>query len=308
MHPGAATSLFDNCAYSLQDVLRRAERHELQSFPLNLSLSFSGEFIERDFTAKNVIGIIRGTEVAEEQSALLISAHYDHLGVGPVVLGDSIYNGLIDNAAGVAAALEIGRNLAINQNKFRRSVILLFTTGEEKGLLGARYYTDHPLIPLHQTIANINIDGLAMFDTFYDVVGIGAELSNLQIFLENALNKLSFKYVSTPQIIEDSESFSRSDQFAFANGGIPSMLIMEGFQWKHYNPDQAIRKFQSWMDHIYHSPFDDINQPINFYAALSHVQIILSTAEYILQHDETPIWKPSVKFHNIRLQTIAERK
>jgi Zn-dependent M28 family amino/carboxypeptidase len=308
LNPRAAALLFEDCQYSMSDVLLKAAKHEIKSFPLHRSISFAGEFIERDFTAKNVIGLIRGSDQDLRENYLLISAHYDHLGVGPILLGDSIYNGVMDNAAGVAASLEIGRILSKHRDNLKRSTILLFSTGEEKGLLGAKYYVDHPTFPLYKTITNINIDGLAMFDTFHDVVAIGAELSDLGKFLHEALAKQPFKYIPTPEIIEKSESFSRSDQFAFANGGIPSMLIMEGFHWDNYSPEQAVQKFQTWMNFIYHSPFDDINQPINYFAALNHSQIILSTAYYILNQENVPEWIPSVKYHTIRLQTMAEKR
>ena len=86
------------------------------------------------------------------------------------------------------------------------------------------------------------------------------------------------------------------------------MLIMEGFHWDNYSQEQAIQKFRSWMDFIYHSPFDDINQPINYFAALSHIQIILSTVFIMANHEKEPVWTPYSKYHTIRLQTIAEER
>ena len=308
LHPKAASHLFHQADHSLEEVFALARQHKILSFPLHLSLSFTGEFIERDFSAKNVIGLIRGSGDEQEKGYLLISAHYDHLGIGPAVLEDSIYNGVSDNASGVAAALEIGRILAKHRSQLKRSVILLFTTGEEKGLLGARFYVDHPIFPLYKTMANINIDGLAMFDTFRDVVAIGSKLSSLHELVITALNESPYTYSSTPEIIEKSESFSRSDQIAFAHGGIPSMLIMEGFHWDNYTPDQATEKFQNWMNYLYHSPFDDIHQPLNYFAALNHSQIILWIAYQLSTQQEVPEWKSAVKYRIIRLQTIAEKR
>lgn len=304
--PESAARLFDESGYSLSDVVQMAANNNLKSFPLNKQLSFKGEFIERNFTAANLVGLVHGKE--QKDSYILISAHYDHLGLGPVVEGDSIYNGVVDNATGVAAALEIARVMAKLPEPPERSIIFLLTTGEEKGLLGATYYTDHPIYPLYKTVANINIDGLAIFDTFNEVVGIGSELSNLDQFLVEASDLLNLSISGLPNEFLTTESFARSDQIAFAQAGIPSMLIMEGLHQKHQSEKQALEKFIHWMEATYHTPFDDLNQPIDNEAMLEHTRVILATILLLANSDQTPEWKPGVAYKNIRLQTIAEKR
>jgi hypothetical protein len=308
IHPEAANRLFTHCPFSLQDVQKMAREHRIQSFPLSQAISFKGDFIERDFTARNVLGWIEGSDPDLKDSYLILSAHYDHLGYGPPVMGDSIYNGVLDNAAGCAALLEIARTFSNLEQKPKRSILFLLTTGEEKGLLGSNYYVDHPVFPLFKTVANINIDGLAMFDLFEDVIGLGTDLSDLGDYLSQATSYLSLRYATIPGDIESPIAYSRSDQIVFAFGGIPSILIMEGFEWKNYPGNRAKEKFQSWLDNIYHSPFDDLNQPLNYFAALKHTQIILLTSYIIAQSQKVPEWKNNVKYLRIRLQTIAEKR
>jgi hypothetical protein len=308
IHPGEAERLFEHSPYSLNDIMRKAEKHSVHSFPLSASIAFRGDFLERDFSAKNVVGMIEGSDLKRKNSYIIISAHFDHLGFGPAVLGDSIYNGVMDNASGCAALLEIARSISQSETKPKRSILFILTTGEEKGLLGATYYVDHPIFPLHKTIANINIDGLAMFDRFNDVIGIGSHLSDLGEYVQKAAEKVSVNYSQTPENIANSVAYSRSDQIAFAHGGIPSILIMEGFEWKNLSREQAIRKFQFWLDNIYHSPFDDLNQPLNYIAAVKHTQIILLSIYLIDERLQVPQWEKNVKYQKIRLQTIAEKR
>lgn len=177
--PQSAALLFAGAAHDLERIYQMERQSHLHSCPLRTSLSFKGKFRERDFLGHNVLGCLEGADPELKKSCLILSAHYDHLGIGPPVRGDSIYNGVFDNAAGVAALLEIAAALSRLDPPPARSVLFIFLTGEEKGLLGSTYYLDHPAFPLYRTIANINVDGLAMFDTFNDAVGIGAEYSTL---------------------------------------------------------------------------------------------------------------------------------
>ncbi len=308
LHPNIAFKLFEDALFSFNDVLAMNKNNAVQSFPLARCISFRGKFKERDFTDKNVVGLLEGRDPDLKDSYLLISSHYDHLGIGPPIKGDSIYNGVFDNAAGVSAQLELARIFAQLPKKPRRSIIFLFLTGEEKGLLGSTYYTDHPLVPLYRTIANINIDGLAMFDTFYDIIGIGIEFSTLEEYLQQTADYLDLKISPLPSPFGLNESFAHSDQISFANAGIPSMLISEGLNLQNYTYEEAFQKVINWQDDFYHTPFDDLNQTINYQAARQHTQVLLTTCFLIANSVNTPQWHGNVKYYNIRLQTIAERR
>jgi hypothetical protein len=308
MNVAAAAKLFDGAPFDLSQVLEMEKRLTVHSFPLNTRLRFSGQSMERDFSASNIAGLLPGRHSGKNDSYVLISAHYDHLGVGPDVKGDSIYNGVMDNAVGVAALLEIARVLKNFTAPQERSTVFLFTTGEEEGLLGSTYYADHPLVPLYKTVANINIDGLAMFDRFKNVVGVGAELSTLDECLTKVAAEQGYYVSPIPPQFSTSESFARSDQIAFAKAGIPAVLIAEGFDGYDLTQSEILRRMIRWMRNIYHSPFDDLQQPINYDAVLQHCRFICSFCHALANSHEEIKWKPGTPYINMRLRSMAERR
>ncbi|MBN2356526.1 M20/M25/M40 family metallo-hydrolase [candidate division KSB1 bacterium] len=308
LNPKAARKIFSHAEYSFEQVLEMSRTHALLSFPLNGAVSFRGEFKQREFLAKNVLGWIEGSHPRRKNEYLILSAHYDHLGIGQAVDGDSIYNGVGDNAIGVAGLLEIARLIKRQPQKPERSVIFLFTTGEEKGLLGATFYLDHAPVPHYKTVANINIDGLAMFDEFKEVVGVGADLSSLGSILQGVIEKMALKLAPIPIEFTATESFSRSDQMAFAAAGIPAILIMEGPSYLRLTREEGIRRMIEWSMERYHTPFDDLSQPIFLPATRQHCRIIYAFANRILEMEETPEWIPGTPYINARLQSIAKKR
>lgn len=308
MNPDAATILFERANFSLDQVIEMDRIGSIHSFELNMSFSFKGTFLEREFFASNVIGMYEGRNSKPNDTYLIVSAHYDHLGIGPSAAGDSIYNGVLDNAIGVAATMEIARIFAALPEKPAHSVIFLFLTGEEKGLLGSTYYLDHPIVPLHKTIANLNIDGLAVNDLFNDVVGIGAELSTLGDHLCKVAEQLDLNVSPIPSQFLATESFARSDQIAFARAGIPSILIAEGLNYKSMTQQQALHATTEWYKNVYHTPFDDLNQPINYEAARQHCQVLFAFCWSLANSPALPEWNPGTPFINERLRTIAEKR
>lgn len=308
LNPNQARDLFAGSGYSFQDVLEMDKFNAVKSFPLVTKLAFSGEFRQRDFLAANVIGKIEGSDPILAETAVLVSAHYDHLGTGFPVSGDSVYNGVFDNAMGVAVALEIARILNLPENKPKRTVLFLFTTGEEKGLLGAQYYTFHPVFPLYKTTANLNIDGISGFDEFTDVIGIGSEFSGLGQILDWALKQNKLKQSGIPKSQLTSESFFRSDHFAFSSAGIPSLSVLEGTHYKHLSEDAAETIKMNWDQTRYHTPFDDLNQPINWPAVYQHASLLINIIKETADFQDDILWTRQSPYRNIRLQTIAEKK
>ena len=306
MNTKAATLLFQDAKISLHEILQ--SQNEIASYPLAAKISFKGDFIEREFVANNVAGLWEGSDPKLRDTYVILSAHYDHLGIGPPVQGDSIYNGVMDNAAGVAAVLEIARAFSHAPERPFRSIIFLFLTGEEKGLLGSIYYTDHPIKPLYRTVANINVDGLAMFQKFNDVVGVGMELSSLGEMLSHECRELGLEISPIPREFSASESYFRSDQIAFAQAGIPSILVVEGFSYQNSTPLEGRVRQIEWLENYYHTPFDDLSQPLNFDAAIQHCNLIFRFCQYIANQEIEPQWKSGTPYINVRLQSIAEKR
>lgn len=308
MNPAAAQALFEGGPHSLTEIFAMERLNSVRSFALPASASFRGSFQQRDFLAANVIGLSEGSDPELKHTYVIVSAHYDHLGIGPAVAGDSIYNGVFDNAVGVAATLEIARAFASLPEKPRRSVLFLFLTGEEKGLLGSTYYADHPVVPLYRTIANLNIDGLAMFDTFDDIVGVGAELSTLGELLHEVAGELQLRVSPVPAPFAEASSFGRSDQVAFAHGGIPAILIMEGTKYRNTPSSAGLQRIIAWGQRIYHTPFDDLQQPMNLQAAQQHAQILFAFCYRLANLMAAPEWKKGTPYLNVRLQSLAEQR
>jgi hypothetical protein len=308
MNPHSAELLFEDAAFSLREIFKMEAQHALRSFSLKTSASFRGVFQQRDFLSHNVIGMWEGGDPALIDSYILLTAHYDHLGLGPAVQGDSIYNGVFDNAIGVAAVLEIARAFTVLPERPRRSLLFLFLTGEEKGMLGSSYYVEHPAVPLHRTIANINVDGLALFDTFNDVAGVGAEFSTLEESLGQVAAALDLRVSPVPPDFAATQPFTRSDQVVFAQAGIPALLLMEGIDYRHTPKDLGWQRLLKWGEQFYHTPADDLRQSLNFAAAQQHAQILFALAYYLASSPVAPEWKPGTPFISARLQTLAEKR
>lgn len=308
LNPQSAERLFEDAAYSLEELDKKEATNTLPSFSLPVRAAFRGSFEQRDFLAANVVGMLPGREAQIKNPYVLITAHYDHLGLGPSVRGDSIYNGVFDNAVGVAAVLEIARAFSALPTRPARTLLFLFLTGEEHGMLGSTFYTDHPLVPLHQTAANLNVDGLALFDMFEDLVGVGAEFSTLGELLSRVAGEIGLGVSEVPAPFSSSMAFARSDQFAFAAAGIPSLLIMEGQHYRNTSYEEGLRRMIRWGQEIYHSPFDDLRQSLNYDAATQHTRALFAFCYALAQLHEPPQWRANTPFNNARLRSIAEQR
>jgi hypothetical protein len=304
----SAHHLFRGSPYSFDDILKQDSLGTIHSFQLSCKASFTGSFDQRILTTSNVAGIIPGSDILLKNEYLLIVAHYDHLGIGIPVAQDSIYNGVIDNAIGVSAALELARVLNKAAGQLSRSILFLFVTGEENGLLGSRYYCEHPLIPLHQTIAVLNIDGIGVIDEFNSITGIGSELSTLGTILQQVADQMQLRIDPVPLWIPETEPLTSSDQFSFISSGIPAILIMEGLDYRNMSDESGFQRFVKWGRQIYHSPMDDLSQPINYKAVRQHTQVLFTFAHTVTNTYITPQWSPGSQFINARLQTIAEQR
>ena len=293
---------FQNARCSWPELLLEKELHNsLASFTLVPRLSFQEESLQRDFWARNILARLPGREDASHY--LLLSAHYDHLGIGKAVLGDSVYNGAVDNALGTAGLLELARLLSRADPKPRRSILFAFWSGEEKGLLGSRYYVDHPVVPLHRTLANINIDGLAMFAPFRELIGLGAEYSSLAVSMQPVAQRLGVTIRSLPQELAAYTAFAQSDQIALAQAGIPAVLTTEGLKNDLYSEEEMLQRRIQWSEQIYHSPADDLQQPISWTAVVQHLAFLYEWSRELAYGYHVPEWNKEVPYQAARLRS-----
>ncbi|MEE4271149.1 MAG: M28 family peptidase, partial [Thermoanaerobaculales bacterium] len=304
LHPRVGRWLLADVLYDLDAILEMAERGTLRSFHLPTEMSFVGRFRQRDVVASNLVAVIDGADPELRSSFVVVLAHYDHLGIGPAEDGDGIYNGVVDNALGVSCLLEIAGALSTTR-RTRRSVIVLFTTAEEAGLLGARSFLADPPVPAARMAAAVNIDGLAFLDDFEDLVAIGGELSDLGRRLEWAARRVGLEVSRPPDAVWDHAAYVRGDQLAFAEAGVPSVLVNEGFRWPGKTRDEALATALNWMAETYHSPRDDLDQPLNYDAAARHCGAIFELIVELADDPEAPRWNPRSPYAYERALSIA---
>ena len=308
INPAVVDRLFRHSAYAFTQIIGFDSTASMKSFPLNITLTFDGKFFEREFLSSNVLGFIPGSDSVLKETYVLLSAHYDHLGIGPAVNGDSIYNGVYDNAAGVSSLLELARIFSKERLSLKRSIIVAFLTGEERGFIGSQNYCINPPLPLYKTIADVNIDGISMFEESKSFSGIGAELSSLGEILDSVAAMYHYSIEQPPDDYFRFNQFGKSDQFIFAQAGIPSILISEGLQYVSSSYEEGLERYIRWSSEIYHSPFDNLHQPMNFNAAIQHTEFLYHFIAGLANQSTAPEWNRGVPFSQARLRTIAEKK
>jgi len=285
INPARAEKLFTGSGHTFAEILETANAgKQLPRFPLPASIRASVEVATEEIESQNVVGLLPGTDPKLKGEYVVLTAHLDHVGVGQPINGDRIYNGAMDNATGVATLLETALTLQKTQKRFRRSVLFLAVTAEEKGLLGSRYYAAHPTVPADAIIANVNVD---MFLPLFPLRGLivqGLEESNLADDLRQVGAALSIKILSDPE--PERNAFIRSDQYSFIRRGVPAVSLKDGYT--KGSPEQEIAR--RWRTEHYHAPSDDLSQPIDFQAAADFNRAYLLVLESIANRADRPRW------------------
>jgi len=306
LHPALAEWLLADSLHELDQVLAMQRANALRAFHLPVSLRFEGRFTTRPLTAPNLVARLPGADPRLSPTAVVVVAHYDHLGVGPEVGGDSVYNGAMDNAVGVAGTLEIARAISRLERRPRRSLLVVLSTGEEAGLLGTRHFVEHPPLPRSRMVAAVNVDGLAFLGPFGDLIAIGGELSDLGPTLARAVRPLGLEVSPPPEGAWSSRSFTLSDQLAFAEVGIPAVMVNEGFAGAGMSPELAMRRALEWMSRVYHSPLDDLAQPLDWNASARHAEALLRFVMTLLDDPRAPEWRRDAPYAYVRALSRAE--
>ncbi len=269
---------------------------------------FKGKYSDKTLLAPNVIGLIEAKDNNIRDEFLIVSAHYDHLGIGIPLDGDSIYNGVLDNALGVSALLELARVLKLLQSELKRHIIVLFTTAEERGLLGSIYYVRNPIVPLYKTVANINIDGVAFIDNFNSIIGVGSMYSELHDILSYVAESKGLYAEDLPYEVSTIEAFNRSDQTIFAQAGVPSILVLDGTDYVNVSHDYGFYRLFDYFVNIYHTPADELNILINYDASVQYTNFLLNLIIEISNRGKNPEWYRGSPFEMERLRSRAERR
>ena len=283
----SAEQLFEGSPLTFDEALDAADEARPLSTTLGVEVTMYRRAEHERITSPNVVGILRGSDPELSKEYVVFSTHLDHLGTGSPVDGDNIYNGMYDNALGVAVTIEVARALASLPVPPRRSIVFVAVTGEEHGLLGSDYFAHYPTVPSSTIVANVNIDMPMFIFPLNTIVGYGAEHSSLEGLTAAEAQKEGFEL--TPDPYPDEVYFIRSDQYSFVRQGIPSVYFAEGIG----SSDPALDTraiYDEFFDVHYHHPSDDLSQPIEWASALRFSRAAVRLGYRIAMDEQRPTW------------------
>jgi Zn-dependent M28 family amino/carboxypeptidase len=286
-----AASLAKSAGMDFDDLKKKALQQDFKPVPLGIKASVNVKSKIRHADSKNVIGVLEGSEKPDEY--VIVTSHWDHLGIGEEQGGDKIYNGAVDNASGTALMMEMARSAAQRARKPKRSIAFIAVTAEEQGLLGSDYYAENPLFPLNKTLANINIDSANVYgrnNNQIQVVGFG--YTDLEDILKEVVATQG--RTVTPDAEPEKGSYFRSDQFSLAKKGVPAL----------YTNSTTVEDKHDYTDKRYHKPSDQFDPNWDMKAAVADGEALLAVAYRVADGEKWPEWKPGTEFRAIREESL----
>ena len=291
INPERADRFFEGTGHTIAEILAAADSDKpLPRFPLAASVIAHLKMKQSQVESQNVAGMLPGADPKLKNEYVVLTAHLDHVGVGQPINGDSIYNGAMDDASGIASILEIARLIHESNAKLRRSVVFLAVTGEEKGLQGSRYFNAHPTVNEKSIVADINLDMFLPLHALHYIEVQGLAESTLGDDIRTVAKEAGVDVQADKE--PQRNLFIRSDQYSFIRKGVPALAFKFG-----YLPGSAEEKLhKEWLKNRYHAPSGDLNQPVDKTAAAQFNQIILNLAERVANANARPQWKPDSFF------------
>jgi Zn-dependent M28 family amino/carboxypeptidase len=289
---------------NLDKLVAAAKSRSFKPVPLGIrtSIGFTNQ-LSRVQTA-NVGGLLRGSDPKLADEVVVLSAHHDHFGIGePDASGDRIYHGANDNGAGCSEVLAIARSFAALPERPRRSILILFVAGEERGLLGSTYYAQHPTFPAGRMAANVNFDEANIFGRTRDVTLISAGKSSLDRIAAAVAHRQGREI--KPDQFPDRGYYYRSDQFAFARIGVPALYFDIGSEFVGRPVGWGRQQKEQWEETHYHQPSDKLDGSWSFDGMIDDAQLGLYSAWLIAQADTMPTWNPGDEFEAARQAALA---
>lgn len=302
IHLDKARKLFAAGGYDFDTLKRRAIRRDFRPVPLGVRASFGLRNRLRDVNSQNVAARLEGSDPKLKDECVILTAHWDHLGKNPKLEGDQIFNGALDNAGGVAELLALARGFTRLPSAPKRSLVFLSVTAEEKGLLGAKYYAEHPLYPLERTAANLNIDTLNPWGRTRDVEVIGQGNTTLEDLLATAAHAQG--RVVTADSEPEKGRFYRSDHFEFAKVGVPALYLKGGIDYVDRQPDYGLRKIEAYTSQDYHKVSDEVKPDWDLAGAAEDTQLLFRVGWAVAQDKAWPEWKAGSEFKARRTESL----
>ncbi len=291
----AARKLCSAGGLDLNELKKKALRRDFKPQLLHARATFGVQNQIREIASRNVMALLPGSDLESKKNLLIYTAHWDHLGKNPELPGDQIYNGALDNASGVAGLLELARVFATSKSRTKSSVLFLAVTAEEKGLLGSMYYATHPLYPIGQTLANINMDGINPWGRTRDLEIIGTGKTTIEDEFARQLKAQG--RVVTSDSEPEKGFYYRSDHFQFAKVGVPSIHYDVGTNFVGKPVDFGKRKRDEYTANDYHKVSDEIKPDWDFAGGVEDLEVLYQTGLEIANGRFVPAWKPGAEFH-----------
>jgi Zn-dependent M28 family amino/carboxypeptidase len=292
-----AAALLRDAGLDLAELRTRAATRAFRPVPTGITLDLHFTNAVEHLASENVVGVVRGRDPAMRKQYVALSAHWDHHGIGPAVNGDSIYNGANDNASGVADLLAVARAAAAAPPA-RRSLLFVFVTAEESGLLGSAYFAQTPTVPTAQIVANLNVDGGNLLGRTRDLNVLGDTKSSLGPQLA-AMVRADGMRISA-DLHPEAGYFYRSDHFSFAKAGIPAVSIGAGTDVVGKPAGWGAQQDDDYTAHRYHQPSDDYRPDFDLTGAAQLSEIVLRFALQLANASGVPSWNRDAEFRAAR--------
>jgi hypothetical protein len=279
----AAEVLFDGSTTQLPQILDAAAKG---TRPKGFALKTTGRLVAttatRKFSSPEVVGVIEGSDPALKHEYVALMAHADHIGITGTGPGDHINNGALDNAAGIATLLEVGRAFATSAAPPRRSILLVANTAEEKGLLGAEFFAHYPAVPIDRITAAIDLDMPLLLYDFTDVVAFGASHSTLDTAFRQAGSEIGVSL--SPDPMPEESVFTRSDHYPMVKAGVPAVMLATGMA------NGGEKAYGTFLANNYHQPSDDLSQPIVWSAGAKFAELNYRAVRTLADANERAHW------------------
>jgi Zn-dependent M28 family amino/carboxypeptidase len=293
-----AKALFAATGHDLETLRRAALKRDFKPVVLGPAISFDVANSWREVDSYNVVARIEGADPKRRGEAIVHTAHWDHFGWDEKLPGaktDQVYHGAIDNASGVAALLVLARAYRSLPRAPSRSILFICTTGEERGLLGARYYVKNPLYPLERTLAEINIDGMNPWGRTTDMTisGMG----------HSSLDEIATRIAATqgrrthPEARPEQGGFFRSDHLPFVRAGVPAANMGGGTEFIGKPPTFYREMSDAFTSERYHKVRDTLQPDYDFSGAIEDLRLLFTLGNEVAETDVYPSWKPGSEFH-----------
>jgi len=291
-NPAEAEKLFAGSGHTFAELLALADAQKpLPRFDLKKSLTASVTCENTSVESPNIVAKLEGSDPSLKNEYVLLSAHLDHLGESAPVNGRTVFAGAMDDASGVASVLEIAKSFSQNRDRPKRSMLFVIFTGEEKGLLGSRFFAGRPTVPETAIVADLNLD---MFMPLFPLKKL-----HVQGLMESTLAE-DTRAVGAAHGIEiamdpepDRNSFIRTDQYSFVQAGVPALAMK--FGWTANSPEY--RAWRQWLAQRYHSVEDNLSQPVDTAAAAQFDSFLGDLARRVANNAGRPHYVESSFFH-----------